>query len=473
MAWLLQPSLAGVIMSRSVKILFLLLLMICARTAFAQAECPSDTYVHKFLELEMDGIKTESEQKEVYEQLDKIVDPIVKDKELIGMISEYNDPSFSKKPSDNKYELVTKILGRIGDLFKTNERVVYRSVDALATALIPEEGTYYFDCDTSSMIYVEVLERLFSKDTLPIVLLDVIPVYPDQDGHMLIRWYYNKPQQGNESLHVDWETTGDISNNFTYYSSNSEWFELSSDFFLASAIWMNSSLLIDQGRFVEALQRVDEAIKLYPHYRFYGARAFIKHKFSDHIGAINDLKEAERITPEYFPLNPYIYLGLSTSKAEIGDYKGALNDIDIAIDAYPYYTDLYNSRGFTKHDMGDYEGAIEDYDKVIELDPTYAYAYNNRGHARFHLEQYSRAMKDFNKSVKLNPNNEYVYINRGELNCFNLDYDAALEDYNKAIELAPQNSDAYQARAFVKEKLGDKEGAAADLRKACELKLKK
>ena len=45
----------------------------------------------------------------------------------------------------------------------------------------------------------------------------------------------------------------------------------------------------------------------------------------------------------------------------------------------------YGNKGEAKYNLGDYTGAIQDYNKAIELDPDAAKACCNRGNAKYSL----------------------------------------------------------------------------------------
>ena len=74
---------------------------------------------------------------------------------------------------------------------------------------------------------------------------------------------------------------------------------------------------------------------------------------------------------------------------------------------------FYYNRGIDKKRAGDYYGAIEDYNKAIQLNPRYANAYINRGNAKSKLNDEYGAIADYNKAIELNPTESLAYKNRG------------------------------------------------------------
>jgi len=74
---------------------------------------------------------------------------------------------------------------------------------------------------------------------------------------------------------------------------------------------------------------------------------------------------------------------------------------------------LYNS-GVTRAERGDYQGAIQDFTQAIGVNPNFADAYVSRGEARVALEDYQAAVADFDLALRLEPNNADAFEGRAE-----------------------------------------------------------
>ncbi len=109
------------------------------------------------------------------------------------------------------------------------------------------------------------------------------------------------------------------------------------------------------------------------------------------------------------------YLDNVLSKYKLGDFSGAIQDCNKAIELNPNHADAYNNRGASKLNLGDYMGAIQDCNKAIELNPNFAEAYYNRGYSKYNLGDYMGAIQDCNKAIELNPNFAEAYYNRGKM----------------------------------------------------------
>ncbi len=120
----------------------------------------------------------------------------------------------------------------------------------------------------------------------------------------------------------------------------------------------------------------------------------------------------------------------------------------------------------------DFKGALADLDRAIQLDPNYAKAYNSRGTVKMlGFKDYQGAALDINRAIQIDPKLSAAYANRGTLKAMeSQDYKGALVEYNRAIQLDPNNIDAYTSRAATKYRfLKDRAGGIADLQKAIKL----
>jgi len=124
------------------------------------------------------------------------------------------------------------------------------------------------------------------------------------------------------------------------------------------------------------------------------------------------------------------------------NYRGALKDLDRAIELNPNYTDAFFARGnvyFGRFNQN-LVRAKEDYTKAIELDPQLAKGFYNRGLANSGLEKYTEAIEDFTKAIEIEPNSTKAYQRRAEAKKLNGDREGAVLDFEVALELEMQNS---------------------------------
>jgi tetratricopeptide (TPR) repeat protein len=106
---------------------------------------------------------------------------------------------------------------------------------------------------------------------------------------------------------------------------------------------------------------------------------------------------------------------------QIGDYLGALEAFDKAIEENPETDDfmIYSYRGNTKSKSGRYYDAIADFTKAIELKPTKVIDYSNwvknyfnRGVAKFYIDDKEGACEDWKKSYDLGYGSASEYLDQ-------------------------------------------------------------
>ena len=106
------------------------------------------------------------------------------------------------------------------------------------------------------------------------------------------------------------------------------------------------------------------------------------------------------------------YGNKGAAKYSLGDYTGAIQDFNKALELDPDDGYRYYLRGNVKSDLGDKKGAIQDYSKAIELDPNDADAYGNRGSAKYDLGDKDGGCLDWSKSGELGDGDVYELIRK-------------------------------------------------------------
>ena len=102
-------------------------------------------------------------------------------------------------------------------------------------------------------------------------------------------------------------------------------------------------------------------------------------------------------------------------KAKAGDYKGALADYDIAIEAvnnpisYVYKAGVYNM-------MENEEAVFECLNKALSIDANFPHAYINRALYHRHHKNFEAAQRDYEKTMELEPSGfEIVLFNEADI----------------------------------------------------------
>lgn len=184
--------------------------------------------------------------------------------------------------------------------------------------------------------------------------------------------------------------------------------------------------------------------------------------------AIDDCTNAIEIEPN----NALLYEERASKKTRI-DTKGAIEDMTKAIEIEPNNSSFYFRRGLLKRNIGDYEGAIKDLDRDIEINQENGQTtslqtiFRARGDIKMKLNDFLGAIDGYTKAYEISSNGAYL-ISRGEVKYAIEDYLGAINDYTAAIDCYPY-ANAYKYRSLTKRKLGDIIGAEQDILKYDEL----
>ena len=151
------------------------------------------------------------------------------------------------------------------------------------------------------------------------------------------------------------------------------------------------------------------------------------------------------------------------------DYNYAIKELNEAIEKTPVEKTDYNSyklRAKSKFEVRDFKGAVSDWNVYIDAIPKEEEAYIARGAAKINSNDNSSAISDLDEAIKLNPKNPISYCYRGVAKGGNKSYAEALTDLDYAIKLKFDYAEAFVNRAAIKMAIKDKRGACQDLEKA-------
>ncbi len=204
-----------------------------------------------------------------------------------------------------------------------------------------------------------------------------------------------------------------------------------------------------------------------------------KYENRNYKGAIYDLDKAIQLNKDI----PQLFYNRGVIKEqEFKDYSGAIEDYKKAINLNPQYIDAYVNLGISKRKIGDEKGSCISYIKAISLGdkPTkqwlhskdgiwcknMADSYIITGINKAKDNDYVNAIKDFNSALEIDPNNILALSIRGLEKSKMSDYQGAIKDYNKILEIKPDDFQTYNDRGIVKRFSLDPKGAIQDFKKA-------
>ena len=147
-----------------------------------------------------------------------------------------------------------------------------------------------------------------------------------------------------------------------------------------------------------------------------------------------------------------------------GDYNGALNKMNNAVDLNQSNYKAIYCRGLLKCLLKNFEDAQNDFTETIQLEIDEKNALYFRGIAKYESDDLLGAEQDFNSFHIAAP--EYIETNYylGLICSKQERFDDAVTNFSKVINQDPKHGKAFFERGMVKFKEGNKEGCCKDLR---------
>ena len=195
------------------------------------------------------------------------------------------------------------------------------------------------------------------------------------------------------------------------------------------------------------------------------ARGNEKVKLGDFKGALIELDKAIALNPK----DEIAYTRRGVVNYELGKLPQAIMDFNKVIELSPNSFFAYHNRAALKVKTGDLQGAIADYDMAIKLNPKSSEEYFSRGEAKFNMNSFGEALSDLDIAIKFNQKNAQFYLLRAST-YYNLkEFKKALIDFDEAVKLNSNDANSYFKRAITKLQLDMKDGALKDLQEASRL----
>ncbi len=156
--------------------------------------------------------------------------------------------------------------------------------------------------------------------------------------------------------------------------------------------------------------------------------------------AVYYLQRATNIRPNYF----LAWMNLGVAYYQQGKVAEALGSFARAYNIRQDYPNLFLNRGLAYFSMGNYEAALDDYTELLRLKGPDARALLERGRAFMKLKYYANAMEDFQQAVVLQPSYALAYYYMAELLFLQGETDQALGMLSRTKELASRYVPAYE-----------------------------
>ena len=150
---------------------------------------------------------------------------------------------------------------------------------------------------------------------------------------------------------------------------------------------------------------------------------------------------------------------------DLGDSKGAIKELDIAINFKPDYAKAYFNKANIEEKQGLFESAIQNYKKFIVLgkaDSMYYDALINIGNIYYNLSKYDEALVYYDDAIDYDKWNPCAHYNRGLIFEVKDKNKKAIEEFNFVISMNSNYAKAYMERACCLSRLGQYSNAYDD-----------
>lgn len=241
----------------------------------------------------------------------------------------------------------------------------------------------------------------------------------------------------------------------------------------ATAYYNRGVTLVAAGEYQDAIADFDQALELNPSdAQVYLNRGYTRLQLGDNLGSMADFDQALQIDPvsakaflsqiahlltdeedAFEDENQQLVQGLILQgdfRYQSGDYQAALKAFDHALTLDPNNTEAYNRRSTVRSALGDYQGAMEDLEKAKHLSLNHQPSVQSTSVATVELSAQDYYQQGVTK------------LNQG-------DFSGAIQDFNQVLQMNNQDATALTCRGFAYARLGDNQSAIADLKMAAKL----
>lgn len=212
----------------------------------------------------------------------------------------------------------------------------------------------------------------------------------------------------------------------------------------ADAYEGRGSVLYLLGRYAEALASYEQAIALDTRF----AQAYFGK--GNVLYSLKRLEEALACQEQALEIEPTLtdaYLSKANVLYYMGRYAEALAAYEEVARRDPNCAQAYDGMGWTLRQLLRREEALVAYRRAIELDPNNPSSYNGLGRTMYRLGRYQEALSFFEQAIQLDAAIGLVYEFRGDTLYALKRYADALVAYNRALELNAHTASAYAGKA--------------------------
>jgi tetratricopeptide (TPR) repeat protein len=161
-----------------------------------------------------------------------------------------------------------------------------------------------------------------------------------------------------------------------------------------------------------------------------------------------------------------VWLQRGHHKVRLGDYAGALENYDQALQKRPHMVAAHNGRGNIFYAQQAFKAARLAFGQALALQPDCAHIHCNIGSTLLCLGDLVGAIASYQAAIGFNNRYANAYYGLGAVLHQQRQYLEASKAYQQAIDLAPRHAESYYGLGCVCYELKDRQSAIDALRKA-------
>jgi protein O-mannosyl-transferase len=223
--------------------------------------------------------------------------------------------------------------------------------------------------------------------------------------------------------------------------------------------------MIQMGRFDEAIECLEKAIKLKPHvyppYVNLGLALNGKEKHDEAIALYRS------ILPHFD--KPPVHKNLADALREKGDKEEAINEYKKYLAFEPSDAAVLYIVGISLAEQGKNDEAVAHFQRVLEIEPNSIEAHNSLGYVLAHLGRYDEATRQYSEALRLAPEAAQIHVNLGYVYVSQGNFEAAASEYRKAVEIQPDDYVAHTYLGKVLFRLGNAKEAIEHFNQALKI----
>ncbi|HMO20627.1 MAG TPA: tetratricopeptide repeat protein [Candidatus Melainabacteria bacterium] len=187
--------------------------------------------------------------------------------------------------------------------------------------------------------------------------------------------------------------------------------------------------------------------------------------------SLNSVPPTEAKATRQYQREVFVHLDQGSMLLESGQYQGARQEFQKAIELDPKCPDAFNNLGLTFYRTGDLESASSNYMKALEIEPLFVPSLSNLAAVRYQQGKFSDAGNLYRLALRLaNDKDPQLHYNLANVLRDDKDYSEAEVHYQEAIRLKPDFAAAHNGLGATYYCLSDFDRAEQEVKKAISLK---